>query len=143
VIDNLNGTLSSLNQNSSGFSELLNQLQRLISGLSADRTAIGDSLSNIAALSGATAGLLADGRPALKNDIGQLSTLTGTLQDNEKTVEGVLQRLPNKLNAVTGTASYGSWFNFYLCDFDGRIVLPQTGQTITPDFHVDQARCAR
>ncbi|MGW3141921.1 hypothetical protein ACWDAQ_39705, partial [Streptomyces sp. NPDC001139] len=32
--------------------------------------------------------------------------------------------LPNKLNALTGTASYGSWFNFYLCDFDGRIVLP-------------------
>ena len=44
-------------------------------------------------------------------------------------MEGVLKRLPNKLNKLTGTASYGSWFNFYLCDFDGRIVLPKTGRS--------------
>ncbi|MGW3140533.1 MCE family protein, partial [Streptomyces sp. NPDC001139] len=49
--------------------------------------------------------------------------------------------LPNKLNALTGTASYGSWFNFYLCDFDGRIVLPKTKQVLSPDMHVARARC--
>jgi phospholipid/cholesterol/gamma-HCH transport system substrate-binding protein len=58
-------------------------------------------------------------------------------------VEGVLQRLPNKLNKLTGTASYGSWFNFYLCDFDGRIVLPKTNEAITPELHVARARCGR
>jgi phospholipid/cholesterol/gamma-HCH transport system substrate-binding protein len=143
VIDNLNGVLTALTEHSGAFSELLDQLQRLVSGLAADRVAIGDSLGNISDLAGATAALLDQGRPALKDDIAQLSTLAGTLNDNQQTVEGVLQRLPGKLNAVIGTASYGSWFNFYLCDFDGRIVLPKTQQVITPDFHVDQARCSR
>jgi phospholipid/cholesterol/gamma-HCH transport system substrate-binding protein len=96
---------------------------------------------SIGDLTEATAGLLQDARPPLKDDIAGLDRLTGTLNKNENTVEGVLKRLPNKLNALTGTASYGSWFNFYLCDFDGRIVLPKTKQVITPDFHVAQARC--
>ncbi|POX44950.1 MCE family protein [Streptomyces sp. Ru71] len=141
VIDNLNTVLTTLDQRGARFSELLTQLRRVISGLSADRKPIGDSLVNIADLTGATAGLLKDARPPLKDDIAELTDLTGTLNRNEKTVEGVLQRLPNKLNELTGTASYGSWFNFYLCDFDGRIVLPKTRQTLTPDLHVARARC--
>jgi phospholipid/cholesterol/gamma-HCH transport system substrate-binding protein len=113
----------------------------VISGLSADRKPIGESLANIGDLTDATSGLLADARPPLKDDIAGLADLTRTLNDNDKTVEGVLKRLPNKLNALTGTASYGSWFNFYLCDFDGRIVLPRTKQALTPGMHVARARC--
>ncbi|MDJ0340989.1 MlaD family protein [Streptomyces sp. H10-C2] len=143
VIDKLNEVLGTLDKRSTRFADLLGQLQRVVSGLSGDRTAIGDSLTSISDLSAATTGLLADGRPALQNDIAQLSKVTGTLQHNEKTVEGVLQRLPRKLDLLTGTASYGSWFNFYLCDFDGRIVLPKTAAVLTPDFHTAQARCGR
>ncbi|MEV6028320.1 MlaD family protein [Streptomyces sp. NPDC052036] len=141
VIDNLNAVLETLDKRGTRFSGLLTQLRRVISGLSADRKPIGDSLVNIGALTDATSGLLADARPSLKDDIAGLTGLTGTLNRNDKTVEGVLKRLPNKLNALTGTASYGSWFNFYLCDFDGRIVLPKTNQVLTPEFHVAQARC--
>ncbi|MFF4571939.1 MCE family protein [Streptomyces sp. NPDC001410] len=141
VIDNLNTVLATLDKRGSRFSGLLKQLRRVISGLSADRKPIGDSLTNIGALADATSGLLTDARPPLKDDIAGLNDLTGTLNDNEKTVEGVLKRLPNKLDELTGTASYGSWFNFYLCDFDGRIVLPKTKQVLTPELHVARARC--
>ncbi|MFJ9862871.1 MCE family protein [Streptomyces sp. NPDC101165] len=141
VIDNLNTVLATLDKRGSRFSGLLKQLRRVISGLSADRKPIGDSLTNIGALADATSGLLTDARPSLKDDIAGLNDLTGTLNDNEKTVEGVLKRLPNKLDRLTGTASYGSWFNFYLCDFDGRIVLPKTKQVLTPELHVARARC--
>jgi phospholipid/cholesterol/gamma-HCH transport system substrate-binding protein len=140
VIDNLNTTLATVDKRSVHFSALLDQLQRLVSGLSADRTAIGDSLTSISNLAGATSGLLAQGRPALRSDIAGLSTLAGTLQRNNPTVEGVLQRLPHKLNALTGTATYGSWFNYYLCGFDGRIVLPK-GQVLTPRMNIGQGRC--
>ncbi|MGP3980485.1 MCE family protein [Streptomyces sp. KR80] len=143
VIDNLNEVLGTLDQRSTRFSGLLKQLQRVISGLSADREAIGDSLTGIGDVSAATAGLLEDGRPALRTDIAELSQVAGTLQKNEKTVEGVLKRLPRKLNKLTATGSYGSWFNFYLCDFDGRIVLPKTAKVFTPDLHVAKARCGR
>ncbi|MDO0915437.1 MCE family protein [Streptomyces sp. DT2A-34] len=145
VIDNLNTVLGTLDQRGARFSGLLKQLRRVISGLSADRKPIGQSLVSIGDLTEATSGLLKDARPPLKDDIAELTELTGTLNDNEKTVEGVLKRLPNKLNELTGTASYGSWFNFYLCDFDGRIVLPKTKtgsqQVLTPDLHVARARC--
>ncbi|QTE01809.1 MCE family protein [Streptomyces cyanogenus] len=141
VIDNLNTVLRTLDKRGSRFSDLLTQLRRVISGLSADRRPIGKSLVSIGDLTQVTAGLLKDARPPLKDDIAGLGELTGTLNDNEKTVEGVLQRLPNKLDKLTGTASYGSWFNFYLCDFDGRIVLPKTKQVITPELHVARARC--
>ncbi|MFD7443376.1 MCE family protein [Streptomyces sp. NPDC059909] len=142
VIDNLNTVLATLDKRGARFSGLIEQLQRVVSGLSADRKPIGDSLVNIADLTEATSGLLEDARPPLRDDIAGLRDLTGTLNKNEKTVEGVLKRLPNKLNELTGTASYGSWFNFYLCDFDGRIVLPKTREVLTPELHVARARCA-
>ncbi|MEW2396037.1 MlaD family protein [Streptomyces sp. NPDC046862] len=141
VIDNLNTVLDTLDRRGARFSALLTQLRRVVSGLAADRKPIGASLAGIADLTDATSGLLKDARPPLKDDIAGLNELTGTLNDNEKTVEGVLKRLPNKLNELTGTASYGSWFNFYLCDFDGRIVLPKTKQVLTPELHVARARC--
>ncbi|MGW3623049.1 MCE family protein [Streptomyces sp. NPDC000880] len=143
VIDNLNEVLQTLDKRGARFSGLLKQLQRLISGLSADRKPIGESLTNIGQLTEATSGLIEDARPPLRDDIAELTDLTGTLNKNEKTVEGVLKRLPTKLNKLTGTASYGSWFNFYLCDFDGRIVLPKTRQVLTPELHVARARCGQ
>lgn len=141
VIDNLNGVLTALDQHNDRFGQLLDQLQRLVSGLSQDRQAIGSSLDNINALAAASSGLLDQARPALSGDISQLSAVAGTLQKNSKTVTGFLQQLPVKLDAATAVGDYGSWFNFYLCDFDGKIVLPITGQTLTPDFHAAQARC--
>lgn len=141
VIDNLNSVLETLDKRGTRFSGLLKQLRRVVSGLSADRKPIGESLEGIGDLTEATSGLLEDARPPLKDDIAELAELTGTLNRNEDTVEGVLKRLPNKLDELTGTASYGSWFNFYLCDFDGRIVLPKTKQVVTPELHVARARC--
>ncbi|WP_418955724.1 MCE family protein [Streptomyces tritici] len=143
VITNLNTVLTTVDRRSTRFSDLIAQLQRLISGLSADRKPIGASIAGINGLTEATSGLLKDARPPLKTDIAELAELTGTLNDHEKTVEGVLQRLPGKLDKLTGTASYGSWFNFYLCDFDGRIVLPKTNEVLTPELHVARARCGR
>ncbi|MGY4924939.1 MCE family protein [Streptomyces sp. 900105755] len=141
VIDNLNTVLETLDKRGSRFSGLLTQLRRVVSGLSADRKPIGESLVSIGDLTDVTSGLLKDARPPLKDDIAGLGDLAGTLNKNENTVEGVLKRLPNKLDKLTGTASHGSWFNFYLCDFDGRIVLPKTKQVISPELHVAQARC--
>ncbi|MFP8963878.1 MCE family protein [Streptomyces nanhaiensis] len=141
VIDNLNSVLDTLDERSTRFSGLLVQLRRVVSGLSGDRKAIGDSLTGINDLTAATAGLIDESRPPLRTDVAELGELAGTLKENEKTVEGVLKRLPNKLDKLTATATYGSWFNFYLCDFDGRIVLPGTAEAVTPRFRVEQGRC--
>ena len=50
-----------------------------------------------------------------------------------------LQFMPTKLETMTRTATYGSWFNFYLCGFDGNVVLP-TGTRIPVSHDVNSAR---
>jgi phospholipid/cholesterol/gamma-HCH transport system substrate-binding protein len=140
TIDNLNSVLDTVDDRDRQLSDLLIELQRFVSGLAEDREAIGASLTNIAGLAESTAGLVKDGRPAIKDDIRELGEVTKNLDDDKEIVEGVLQRLPDKLNTITRTATYGSWFNFYLCDFTGRVILSNT-VTYTPNYHSDTARC--
>jgi phospholipid/cholesterol/gamma-HCH transport system substrate-binding protein len=141
VITNLSAVLDTLD-NGDQLSQLVLQLRRLAAGFAQDRTAIGQSIVGINDLTSATTSLLTDIRGPLRTDIAQLGTLAGTLDTNKSTVNGVLQRLPGKLDRIIGTATYGSWFNFYLCGFDGRIVLP-SGAVMSPHFVNSAARCQR
>jgi phospholipid/cholesterol/gamma-HCH transport system substrate-binding protein len=141
TIDNLNAVLGTVDERGKQLSTLISELQRFVSGLASDRQAIGASLTNIANLADATAGLVKEGRPAIRADVKELGAVAGNLDDNKKVVAGVLQRLPNKLDTITRTATYGSWFNFYLCDFEGRVILSNT-VTYTPNYHSSAARCS-
>jgi phospholipid/cholesterol/gamma-HCH transport system substrate-binding protein len=140
TITNLNTVLGTVDARDAQLSQLLAELQRFVSGLSQDRAAIGASLTNIAGLAESTSGLLKDSRPAIRNDVIQLGRVTGNLDDNKAVVDKFLKNLPNKLNTITRTATYGSWFNFYLCDFEGRVILSNT-VTYTPNYHASAARC--
>lgn len=140
TIDNLNAVLETVDDRDRQLSTLLAELQRFVSGLAEDREAIGASLTNIAGLAESTAGLVKDARPAVRDDVRELGAVTKNLDDNKEVVAGVLQRLPRKLNTITRTATYGSWFNFYLCDFTGRVILTNT-VTYTPNYHSGAARC--
>lgn len=145
VVNNLNTVLGTVSQRDTELASLIGELRRFVSGLAADRVAIGQSLGDIDNLASATADLLDKARPGLREDITQLGKTAGTLADNSDVLNGVLSRLPDKLNTITRTASYGSWFNFYLCSLDGRVALP--GLALTDDLPtnlrvaVDQARC--
>jgi phospholipid/cholesterol/gamma-HCH transport system substrate-binding protein len=140
TIENLNAVLETVDDRDRAVSTLLAELQRFVSGLAEDRAAIGASLSNIAGLADSTAGLVSDLRPSVRADVRELGEVTRTLDDHKEVVAGVLQRLPDKLNNITRTATYGSWFNFYLCDFTGRVILTNT-VTYTPNYHSNTARC--
>jgi phospholipid/cholesterol/gamma-HCH transport system substrate-binding protein len=141
VITNLNQVLTTLDERDAKLSGTITQLRSLVSGLAADRAAIGDAVTNLSGLTKATTGLLRDARPSLAADIASLNTLAGTLVDNTSVLESTLSRAPARLDALTRTASYGSWFNFFLCDFDGRVVVP-TGQAINPaTFQASDGKC--
>jgi phospholipid/cholesterol/gamma-HCH transport system substrate-binding protein len=115
VVDNLTSVLDTVDKRDTDLNALITQLQRLAAGFAQDRKAIGSSIAGVADLTDATAGLLLDIRPGLKGDIGALKDLAKNLDDNKATIDGVLQRLPDKLNRIIATATYGGWFNFYLC----------------------------
>ncbi|MBC7374298.1 MAG: MCE family protein [Frankiales bacterium] len=142
VLVNLEKVLATVDDRSSELGDLVVQLRALSTGFAQDRVAIGASFDGINDLTSATAGLLSDVRAPLRTDITQLKGLATTLADNKQIVDGVLTRLPGKLDTIIGTATYGSWFNFYLCGFDGTVVLP-TGAVMSPKFVNDAARCKR
>ena len=70
--------------------------------------------------------------------------LTGAvigLVDNTQVIEDTLHRLPDRYAALTRTASYGSWFNFFVCDFDGRVALVSGVNDARPVMSSAATRC--
>lgn len=130
VITNLNGVLDTVNSRSDELSTVLIQTQQLVSGLSTDRQSIGDAISGIGELNQATSGLLADARPPLKADIDGLGRLSQNLDDNQDLVRRFVQGLPDKLNTINRTASYGGWFNYYLCQSTGDVRISSLGVVV-------------
>jgi phospholipid/cholesterol/gamma-HCH transport system substrate-binding protein len=136
TIDNLNAVLGTVDAHDQ------HPLQRFTSGLAADRETIGRSLSGINDLSAETADLLVSTRPTVKDDIAQLRSLATTLTKpaNVKEFEDFITHAPDRISTLTRTATYGSWFNFYLCRFDTKSpILPG----VSPAYAVASARCDR
>ncbi|MBW4715941.1 MCE family protein [Saccharothrix obliqua] len=143
VVDNLNAVLDAVNSRTDQVTALVTTVQELTTGLASDRQAIGDAINAIGDLTGTTAGLLAEAREPLRDDISRLGLVSRTLADHEAVVEGVIQRLPTKIEAMARTASYGSWFNFFLCEAGGRVAVPPVVDDPIPItvLPVTQARC--
>jgi phospholipid/cholesterol/gamma-HCH transport system substrate-binding protein len=141
LITNLDSVLSTLDSHRAALSTTIVQLNQFVSGLAADRDAIGSALTNISSLTTATASLLTDVRPDLATDIHGLSDLTGTLASNGAVIDRALADVPGRYEALTRTASSGSWFNFFMCGFDGRVTLP-SGTSVNPaTFNSQAAKC--
>jgi phospholipid/cholesterol/gamma-HCH transport system substrate-binding protein len=140
TIDNLNAVLGTVDAHDQQLLDLIDQLQRFTSGLAADRETIGRTLTGINDLSAETADLLVTTRPLIKDDVAQLRTLSTTLNKpaNVKQFEDFISTAPKRIETLTRTATYGSWFNFYLCRFDTKTpILPG----VTPSYDVAAARC--
>jgi phospholipid/cholesterol/gamma-HCH transport system substrate-binding protein len=129
VIDNLSAMLQTVDERHTQLNQLVVQLRVWLGKVSSDRHTIGASLQNMSGLTQQLAKLLTEGRPYLKADVAQLRRLLVILnkKKNQAILDEVLHRLPLMLERQTRTGTYGSWYNYYLCDFDGSIILPDLG----------------
>jgi phospholipid/cholesterol/gamma-HCH transport system substrate-binding protein len=93
-----------------------------------------------------TAGLLRGIRSPFVEDIKQLRRVAGNIDANKAELDRQLQVLPIKLNKIGNTATYGSFFNFYLCNFKGTVKLPKalTGKAteLPVSYSTGGARCS-
>jgi phospholipid/cholesterol/gamma-HCH transport system substrate-binding protein len=121
LITNLNTVMATIGSRDQELSNLIATLQQLVSGLAADSPQIGEAIASIGELTNVTAGFIAEARPALKDDIAALGHLASNLNDSEAVINSVLQNAPYKLNTLGRASSYGSWFNFFLCQAQGTI----------------------
>lgn len=140
LIANLNETLVTVGDRDEQLSSLIVQLRRFVGGLSQDREAILGSLDSISALAVQTSDLVTDVRPSLTKSVKELRTVTANINRNEAEVDRAMKVLPIKLEKVGRTAIYGSWFNFYLCEFTGKVRLPG-GTTLPINYDTNAPRC--
>ena len=139
LIDNLSEVLDHVADRDQQLNQLITTFRTFVGGLNSDREAILGSLDQISELSVQTASLVKGIRSPLVEDIANLRRLTANIQRNRGELDRALQVLPIKLEKVGRTAIYGSWFNFYLCQFQGKVKLP--GLTVPVDYNTGSARC--
>ena len=129
VIDNLDSALATIAARDGQVTTLIKTLKDLVVGLNADKGVILGELDGVDALARNTTAYLSQVRPPITSDLTKLNTLAGTLDAGKGQIDKELKILPRKLTAIVRTATYGGWFNFYLCKGDGTITLP-TGTQI-------------
>lgn len=139
LLDNLDLVLDHVADRDEQLTALIKNFRSLVAGLKNDRQAILTSLDQISDLSVQTAELTRGIRPPLVEDIKQLRRLTGNINRNKAELDRALQVLPIKLTKVGRTAIYGSFFNFYLCNFTGEISVP--GLSVPLEYKVGAERC--
>jgi phospholipid/cholesterol/gamma-HCH transport system substrate-binding protein len=132
VINNLTRTLETVDGKHEQLAELLTRLNTWMGDLADDKHTIGDSVGDIAEMSDELAKLLVHLRPQAKADIAQLQRILTILNRpvNQKFVDETLNRLPTTLRRQARIGSHGSWYNYYLCDFDGKVTLPSLGAAL-------------
>ena len=140
LIDNLDYVLDHVADRDTQLSNLITSFRTLVSGLKDDREAILASLDGISALSVQTADLVKGIRPSFVQDVKQLRRFAGNVDRNKAELDRALQVLPIKLTKVGRTAIYGSFFNFYLCAFTGKVQLPG-GQSLPVNYQTGSDRC--
>jgi phospholipid/cholesterol/gamma-HCH transport system substrate-binding protein len=140
LIDNLNEVLDHIGDRDEQLNRLITTFRTFVGGLADDREAILGALDDVSELSVETAQLVDGIREPFVSDIHQLGRLAANLDAGRAEIDRSLQVLPIKLNKVGRTAAYGSWFNFYLCHFQGRVRLPG-GQSVPVDYSTGSDRC--
>ena len=140
LVDNLNEVLAHIGSRDDQLNRLITTFRTFVGGLKDDRQAILGSLDQISDLSVETAGLVQGIRKPFVEDIKNLRAVAENIDRNKAELDRALQVLPIKLEKVGRTAIYGSWFNFYLCQFQGNVTV--AGVTVPVQYNTGSDRCA-
>lgn len=140
LLDNLSYVLNHVAARDHQLGQLILSFKRLVTGLNKDRGPILGSLNSISALSVQTASLVKGLRAPFVADIKQLRSVATNLDNGKQELDRALQVLPIKLNKIGRTATYGSWFNFYLCHF---VTTVRLGKNVLaqPSINIGADRC--
>lgn len=140
VIRNLNTVAGTFDQRRDTVAQLIDQLSSLVQGLQGQDVQVLNSAAKINTFAQDAASLISSARGSLQPDLVSLAKVAKGVNSKESTLVTVLQKLPAHYAAIQDTASYGNFFNFFLCG-----VRVETGTAsapiITPWIMSDVARC--
>ncbi len=118
LITNLTKVLDTVNRNDAQFTALLDNTEQLVTGLASQRESVGSAISSVSNLTAVTASILQPTGPAIQGDIAGLKALADQINARDDDVATILTNLPVKLQKIGRAATFGSWFQFYLCGID-------------------------
>ncbi|GED98718.1 MCE family protein [Gordonia crocea] len=118
LITNLNKVLQTVNNHDSQFESLLVNTSKLVAGLAAQRGSVGSAVTSVSNLTTVMGSILSQTRPSIAGGIAGLKAVSDGVMKREKDVEAIITNLPPKLEKIGRAATFGSWFQFYLCGID-------------------------
>jgi phospholipid/cholesterol/gamma-HCH transport system substrate-binding protein len=142
LIDNLTSVLGVLTEEGGKFSATIDRLERLISGLAADRDPIGNAIQALDTGTASVADLLTQSRRPLAGNVEQLSRLAPLLDGDKGLIDSSIQKLPEDYRKLVRIASYGAWLNLYECGVSARLTDLQGRTVVYPWFRQEGGRCA-
>jgi phospholipid/cholesterol/gamma-HCH transport system substrate-binding protein len=145
VIDNLNAVLSTVDAKGAQFSASVDELQKLITGLSQGRDAIGGAIAPLASTASDLTDFLKRGRRPLQGNIENIRPLSSEIIDRMPEVNNDIEQLGEDYLRLSALGAYGAYFNIYFCSVSLKINGPagsdiQIGMGGQPD--PSKGRCA-
>ncbi|OBI79627.1 MCE family protein [Mycobacterium sp. E740] len=142
LIDNLRTLLKTLNREGDKFSGTIDRLERLVTELAAERDPIGTAIDSLDKGTASIADLLSDARAPLAGTVDQLARAATNLDFQKDRVDTGLQKAPENYRKLVRTGSYGSFFNYYICELKWRVTDLQGRTAVFPWIKQETGRCA-
>jgi phospholipid/cholesterol/gamma-HCH transport system substrate-binding protein len=142
LIVNLNTVLKTLGEHGDEFSGAIDSLEKLVSGLAADRDPIGTAIESLDNGTASIADLLTHARPPLAGTVNQLTRLAPLLDDDKARIDAALGRAPENYRKLIRLGAYGSFVNYYICALTVRVTDLQGRTAVFPLTKQKNGRCA-
>ncbi|KUI42595.1 mammalian cell entry protein [Mycobacterium sp. IS-1590] len=141
LIENLRTLLATLNREGDKFSGTVDRLEKLVTELAAERDPIGTAIESLNSGSASVADLLTDVRAPLAGTVDELARLAPNLDFQKDRLDTSLQKAPENYRKLIRTGSYGSFFNYYICELKWRVTDLQGRTAVFPWIKQENGRC--
>ncbi|TCJ31026.1 MCE family protein [Nocardioides jejuensis] len=142
VVTNLNSVLGEVADRKDGLGQLVTQLSDLVGGLEKQDSQVLDAAGQISTMARSGADLLARSRGDLTPTLDGLRASAHGLNQHANALQALLTQWPKHYAKIQDTASYGAFFNFFLCGI--RLQFTRDGGASSgPYIRSQAARCQR
>ncbi len=124
------------------FSDTVDRLERLVTGLARDRDPIGDAIVALDNGTASLADLLTEARPPLAGTVDELNRLAPLLDTGKDQIDVALQKAPENFRKLVRLGAYGSFINYYICGIAFRATDFQDHTVVFPWIEQTTGRCA-
>lgn len=149
VITNLNQVVGTLANRSGEMSSLLSSTRSIIDGLGRHREVLLNSVTDVSAVAGRVATVVAEDRPALEEMLNRKPGFTQHFEQNKEKFAYLGFNVPALMKSLARPTQDGSYINVYLCNLNATLVpalsqvIPTIVRTATPSGAVEQSPICR